>query len=146
MKGQVRSILHVMPSLHPTAGGPSAFLKDLLRKLPLSIIKSTVATVRSGESETSMPGVTVRSFRRTVRHYTISLSFLTWIWRSIHTFDVIHIHLIFNFPELIAAYLANRRRIPYIVQPHGLLGNWPLKARRPQLKRLWIRLFERRIL
>jgi glycosyltransferase involved in cell wall biosynthesis len=146
MRSQGRSVLHVMHGVHPTGGGPPAFLKDLVRKLQPLQIQSTVATVCSGEAETSMPGETVRSFRCTVRHYWISFSYLAWIWRSIDTFDLVHIHLIFSFPALIAAYLAKRRRIPYIVQPHGLLGNWPLKTRRPQLKRLWIRLFERRIL
>jgi len=41
--------------------------------------------------------------------------------KSIDSFDIIHIHDHRTFMEVICSYYANKRRKPYIIQPHGSL-------------------------
>lgn len=54
--------------------------------------------------------------------------------------DLIHIHGIWNYPELAAAGLG----IPYLISPHGMVDPWALGNGRWK-KRLFAALFEQRI-
>lgn len=61
-------------------------------------------------------------------------------------FDLLHLHSVFQWPTAVAASAARRAERPYLVSPRGMLVG-ELVARHGALrKRLWIALFERRIL
>ena len=63
--------------------------------------------------------------------------------RDTRRFDVLHIHSLYNFPGLIAAYFCRQLGIPYIVRPHGTLDPYHYRQRR-MLKAPYEALFERR--
>jgi glycosyltransferase involved in cell wall biosynthesis len=44
--------------------------------------------------------------------------------RDIRSFDLVHIHMLYRFPQFVAAYLARRAGVPYCVQPHGALVDY----------------------
>jgi glycosyltransferase involved in cell wall biosynthesis len=91
-------------------------------------------------------GVTYWFFRRQAHFYTVSWPLASWLSRHVREFDVVHIHALFSFATLAAAYCASRDRVPYIVRPLGTLNEWGMKHRRPFLKRLSFRFLERRVL
>jgi len=91
-------------------------------------------------------GVTYWYFRRQTRFYTFSWPLAVWLARHVSEFDVIHIHALFSFATLPAAFWARRRGVPYIVRPLGTLSQWGMEHRRPWLKRLSFRFLESRIL
>jgi glycosyltransferase involved in cell wall biosynthesis len=91
-------------------------------------------------------GVTIWYFRRQTRFYAVSWPLTRWLARHISNYDLVHIHALFSYASLPAAFFAARHRVPYIVRPLGTLNRWGMQQRRPLLKRLSFRLIESRIL
>jgi glycosyltransferase involved in cell wall biosynthesis len=91
-------------------------------------------------------GVTYWFFPRQTDFYSVSWPLASWLSRHVREFDVVHIHALFSFAALPAAYCARRDRVPYIVRPLGTLNAWGMKHRRPFLKRLSFLFLERRVL
>jgi glycosyltransferase involved in cell wall biosynthesis len=91
-------------------------------------------------------GVTYWFFRRQTRFYTFSLPLMLWLSKHARNYDVIHIHALFSFPSIAAAFFAKRAQVPYLVRPLGVLNLWGVRHRRRWLKRLSVRLIEGRVL
>jgi glycosyltransferase involved in cell wall biosynthesis len=91
-------------------------------------------------------GATYWYFPRQTHFYTFSWPLGAWLARHISAFDVVHIHALFSYSTLPAAYFAHRRGVPYIVRPLGTLNEWGMANRRPWLKHLSFRLLERQVL
>jgi glycosyltransferase involved in cell wall biosynthesis len=91
-------------------------------------------------------GVTYWYFPRQTRFYTFSWPLTLWLKNHVAEFDAVHIHALFSYATLPAAYWAKRRGIPYVVRPLGTLSTWGVKNRRPALKRLSLRFIEGRVL
>lgn len=144
-------VLHVIPSVGPARGGPSFVLRALVRGLVESGVEVDVAVtddngrgrldVRYG-IPVSDAGATYWYFPRQSRFYTLSLPLNRWLARHVTDYDIVHIHALFSFPSVAAAYWAKRRRVPYIVRPLGTLNHWGMEKRRPWLKRLSLRFLE----
>src|SRR5438552_8807806 len=97
--------------------------------------------VRCGEP-VLQDGVKYWYFPRQTRFYAVSWPLATWLAAHVSEFDVVHIHALFSFATLPAAFWANRRHVPYIVRPLGTLSEWGMKNRRPWLKTLSFRFIE----
>jgi glycosyltransferase involved in cell wall biosynthesis len=89
--------------------------------------------------------VTYWYFRRQTRFYTFSWPLGAWLARHVADFDIVHIHALFSYATLPAAFWARRRGVPYIVRPLGTLNEWGMTHRRPWLKKASFRLLEGRI-
>jgi glycosyltransferase involved in cell wall biosynthesis len=55
---------------------------------------------------------------------------------------VVHIHALFSFASVAAAWAARRAKVPYVVRPLGLLNSYGMTQRRALLKRLSLRTIE----
>ncbi len=130
-------------------------VRNVTRGLSQEGIETHVATTDDNGPETlqvpcGVPvvqeGVTYWYFHRQMRPYTFSWPLAVWLARHVSEFDVLHIHALFSFATLPAAFWARRRGVPYIVRPLGTLNEWGMKNRRPRLKKLSFRLLERRVL
>jgi glycosyltransferase involved in cell wall biosynthesis len=91
-------------------------------------------------------GVSYWHFRRQTSFYGFSWPLTRWLARHIANYDLVHIHALFSYAALPAAYWARRRRIPYVVRPLGTLNRWGMANRHRWLKRLSFALLERRLL
>jgi glycosyltransferase involved in cell wall biosynthesis len=148
-------VLHVIPSVSPLRGGPSVMLRTITRELVQAGVAVDVAT-----TDDNGPGrlnvvvaepvvqdeVTYRYFPRQTRFYSFSWPLTCWLGRHIVDYDLVHIHALFSYVSISAAFLAKRYRVPYIVRPLGVLNRWGMRTRRPWLKQVSFRLIERRIL
>jgi glycosyltransferase involved in cell wall biosynthesis len=130
-------------------------VRNLSRSLSRRGIEVHVATTDdNGPHTLDVPhGVPVQQdggtywyFPRQARFYTFSWPLAAWLGRHVSEFDVVHIHALFSFATLPAAFWASRRRVPYIVRPLGTLSEWGMKNRRPWLKILSFRLLESHVL
>jgi glycosyltransferase involved in cell wall biosynthesis len=130
-------------------------VRSLARDLSREGIEAHVATTDDNGPETldvphSVPvaqdGATYWYFPRQTRFYTFSWPLGAWLARHVTEFDVVHIHALFSYATLPAAYFANRGGVPYIVRPLGTLNEWGMTNRRPWLKHLSFELLERRVL
>lgn len=147
--------MHVIPSVGALRGGPSVLVRALASSLSQAGIETHIATTDdNGSGQLRVPlgvpkveaGVTYWYFRRQTRFYTFSWPLARWLARHIREFDVVHIHALFSFAALPAAFFARRQGVPYIVRPLGTLNEWGMKNRRPWLKRISFRFVESRIL
>ena len=148
-------ILHVIPSVSPLRGGPSVMIRVLTRELAKAGLMVDVATTDdNGRGRLSVmlgqsiveDGVSYRYFRRQTFFYTFSWPLTRWLALHVADYDLVHIHALFSYPSISAAFWAWRRRVPYIVRPLGVLTHWSMRHRRPWLKRGSFSLIERRIL
>src|SRR5579863_5482965 len=148
-------VLHVIPSISVVHGGPSSVLRTITKALAADGVEVDIATTDDNglgllRVELGTPsvtdGVTYRFFHRNCRFYTVSWGLAEWLDRHCHEYDLVHIHALFSFASTAAARAACRHGVPYIVRPLGTLNRWGLKNRRPWLKKLSLKLLERRFL
>lgn len=90
-------------------------------------------------------GVEFIYFDRTTLTYKVSIDLARWLWARIGEFDVVHIHALFSFSTVAAAWAARRNKVPYIVRPLGVLNRWGIKNRHAVAKQLSLALIESRV-
>ena len=148
-------VLHVIPSIGPARGGPSAVIRTMARGQVESGLEVHVATTDDngpdrlptpGGAPVMEEGVFYWIFPRQTRFYTCSWPLAQWLLTRVAEFDVVHIHALFSFASVMAAVCARRHGVPYIVRPLGTLNQWGMRKRRPWLKRFSFRFIESRIL
>jgi glycosyltransferase involved in cell wall biosynthesis len=153
--GTVLRVLHVIPSVSKVHGGPS-------RAIELIEIASTAQGIAVVTATTDDDGPRARLsdharaahhqgakrlyFRKTTDFYKVSIGFLRWIVRDVGDYDVVHIHALFSFTSVAAAWAARRAGVPYIIRPLGVLTHYGVQQRRPLLKRLSLALIEKPLL
>jgi glycosyltransferase involved in cell wall biosynthesis len=147
-------VLHVIPSVSPLRGGPSVMMHALARGLNDAGVEVHVATTDdNGRQRLDVPlgvpvveeGVTSWYFPRQTRFYTVSWPLGRWLAQHVRDYDLVHIHALFSFATMPAAFWCQRYGIPYMVRPLGTLNRWGLRYRHPWLKRLSLRCIERRM-
>jgi glycosyltransferase involved in cell wall biosynthesis len=148
-------VLHVIPSVGPLRGGPTAAVRAIARGLAdHGIFVDVVTTDDNAAGRLTVPfgrpviehGVTYWFFRRQVGFYTVSWPLSQWLAAHVADYDLVHIHALFSFPASAGAFWAARRGVPYVVRPLGVLNTWGIRNRRPLLKRISLRFIERQIL
>jgi glycosyltransferase involved in cell wall biosynthesis len=85
-------------------------------------------------------------FRKAVEFYKVSPAFARWIASEVRRFDVIHIHALFSFTSVAAAWAARRAGVPYVIRPLGTLNQYGREKRRRLLKSASLRFVEGPIL
>jgi glycosyltransferase involved in cell wall biosynthesis len=143
-------VLHVIPSIAPDQGGPSFVLRQMVAGLSSAGVDVEVATTiperPAAESMAIDSRVIVRCFPRQSSFYKFSWPLWRWLHKNVTQYDLVHIHALFSFPSIAAAYWAGRCRVPYLVRPLGTLSRWGFENRRPWLKNLSFRCIEERML
>lgn len=148
-------ILHVIPSLSPNRGGPSFAVRAMTEAATHTGIEVHVVTTDDngkGHSRVLLEvplienAVIYRYFRRQTSFYTFSWPLTYWLWKHVHEYDLLHIHSLFSYSTLPAAWFAHWHGVPYIIRPLGHLNRWGMENRRTTLKRLSLRYIEGPIL
>jgi len=152
-------VLHVIPSIGPLRGGPSAAALAMVAALRQQGVDAELLTTDdNGPGRLAdLPigrwserhGVPVLAFRRwmppvaPLREFAYSPGLQRWLAAHLHDYDLLHIHALFSFPSTVAMALARRERIPYLLRSIGQLDRWSL-AQSARRKRWMLRLIERR--
>ena len=61
----------------------------------------------------------------------------TWLDENVRSFDVVHIHAIFNHSSIAAARACRKNLVPYVVRPLGTLDPWSLKQKSIRKSLFW---------
>ena len=129
-----RSILHVIPSVAPRYGGPSAAVVGMCRAVREAGCETLIATTDADGMDrldvplgevTSFEGVPTIFFRRQATEaFKWSAPLAAWLRRQAGTFDVVHAHAVFSHAPLAAARACTAAGVPYILRPLGTLDPW----------------------
>ena len=144
-------ILHIISSINLKYGGPSRFVLDLVVKQNKMFQDSSICTTFEGQDngkltqKNSFLKKKIIGFKTNIFHsIRYSQGFKNFIDHHIEQYDIIHIHGLYRFPVTYAAFVARKKKIPYIITPHGSLD--PYLYRRSAysliLKRLWEYFFD----
>lgn len=150
-------VLHVIPSVSPKRGGPSAAVLAMVRALRDHGVDAEIATTTDdGDGVLDVPvaqlieweGVPVRFFNRfsprvrPVREFAYSRSLAAWLAQCSQGYALLHVHALFSYPSTQAMCQARRQRLPYISRPLGQLCQWAIQHRGWK-KRAYLALVER---
>ena len=94
----------------------------------------------------TLNGVPVRIFTSQLGDsFKYSRPFTLWLNSAVESFDVVHIHAVFNHSSIAAARACSRKKVPFIVRPLGTLDPWSMKQK-PIRKQVFLKLGARRLL
>jgi len=136
-------IFHVIPSLDPSAGGPTTALIGMASaQARAGLDVSVLTTWRQGQSPDSdksleQAGVKVTQVGPVTGALRRHPDLATQIDRLASDADVVHIHSVWEEPQHLAARAAVRKDKSYIITPHGMLDPWSL-AQKKWKKRLYM--------
>lgn len=146
-------ILHVIASVAPRYGGPSKMVLELCKALGDRNHEVYIFTTNiDGDKNLDVPvdqyiqmdGFTIRYFPvQSPRRFTFSLPIFKAFKKKIYNFDIVHIHSLYLFHNLIAGYYCRKYHIPYLIRPHGILDPF-LQKRHPVRKKVYNFLIEKR--
>lgn len=146
-------ILHVIANLAPRYGGPSTAAMGMAVALANRGHEVEIFTTdQDGRGRlnvtTNQPvshnGVTVWYFRASLRFgWAVSLPLAKALRSRIREFDVVHIHSLYLFHDVVAGHFCRKYQVPYIVRPHGTLDPY-IFARHRLRKALFELAVERR--
>jgi glycosyltransferase involved in cell wall biosynthesis len=150
-------ILHVIPYMHPSAGGPPVvvenFVREAIRLGHLSEIISTPLFCEGDQqsllqrlnevAQTTFLSET-RAFLPRIRGVA-PLRGPSWcqLGQSIRAADIVHVHTLWNPINLMVRQECASLGRPYVLMPHGMLDPYSLKVKRWR-KALYLWAIERR--
>jgi glycosyltransferase involved in cell wall biosynthesis len=141
-------VLHVVGCYPPATewGGLPAAVAGFTRALALAGVECDVFTT-TGRGSRALPWIApgtrdVDGTRVTYhRAPDVFRSFvapgLVPALRRVREFDLVHVHMLWAFPGILAARAARWAGVPYVVSPHGALDPWSL-SQWPRMKRAFL--------
>jgi glycosyltransferase involved in cell wall biosynthesis len=142
-------ILHVIPYMHPSAGGPPVVVENLVRECDRLGHHSRIISTRAylghdGDDlhkslNESVPTIFLRrteifsAFIR-IAHSKIAV--------QVHDADIVHLHTLWNPLNILVRHACLQFHRPYVLMPHGMLDPHSLSIMRLK-KSIYMRIFER---
>jgi glycosyltransferase involved in cell wall biosynthesis len=155
-------ILHVIPGLSPSLGGPPQVALNLVYALrECGVDAEIVATNYDGSGFLDVPlnqrinyhwsdnpNCTVPVWflpyqPPALKEFIFSPALTKWLWNHIQEYDVLDNHYLFSYAPTCAATIARWKGVPYTVRTMGQLTSWALAQSRSK-KQIYTALAERR--
>lgn len=154
-------ILHVIPSISPSLGGPPQVALNLVWALRQSGVEAEIVTTNYDDSgtidyplnqrvdypfkasrEVSVPVWFLPFQPPALKEFIFSPALTYWMWKHIQHYDVLDNHYLFSYAPTCSAMLARLRGVPYTVRTMGQLAPWALAQSRLK-KQIYTTLVER---
>jgi len=140
-------VLHVIPSISLAHGGPSRAIRLMYQaQCALGMVVFTLTTDDDSPGRRLSGEEKLDPNRHYARKwfdfYKVAPGLVPWLIQHVHNYDVVHIHALFSFSSVVAAWAARHAGVPYIIRPLGTLTNYGRTQRRPWLKRLSLKWIE----
>jgi glycosyltransferase involved in cell wall biosynthesis len=154
----VLRILQIIPAYYPAVryGGPIRSVHGLAAALARRGHDVHVYTTSvDGDADLDVPidrpvmmdGVTVRYFRvPALRRLCWSPGMAARLRKSVGDFDVVNLQSVYLWPTWAGARAAERKSVPFVISPRGMLVGELIRRRSRWVKSAWIHLIEQRSL
>ena len=134
------NVLHVIRDLSVATGGPAAALCGLAKAQARRGLDVTILTTDHGGETGVLPaGVEVETMKAWPGSWGFAPGFSRALDRHVKHADVVHLHMVWDYPIWAAARAALRQQKPFILRPCGQLDKWSL-AQRSRRKRAYLTL------
>ena len=145
-------VMHVIPSVEERSGGPATAIVPMCRALMQQGIEVLLITTNHGLDDEE---VLRRSVYREVparffpsqlgESFKYSRPLATWLAFHTNSFDLVHIHSVFNHASVAAAHACRKANVPYVIRPLGTLEPWSM-AQKPLRKHFFLQVSGKGIL
>ncbi len=151
-------VLHVVPTYWPAVryGGPIYSVHGLCAALVANGVNVSVFTTSvDGKTNSDVDhgkvylkdGVKIFYFEsKFLRRIYFSTALKQALNEQINQFDIVHLHSIFLYPTNIAARIAAKNKVPYVVSPRGMLEKSLIRNKSKFVKMAWLKMIERKTL
>lgn len=151
-------VLHIIPSIAPCRGGPSAAVLAMVRALQKEGVQADIVTTNdNGPALLPVATGTMQDYEgcrvcflprwspgiAALREFQYSAEFTPWLRAALPSYDVLHVHAVFSYLSTRAMMLARAAGIRYINRPLGQLDAWSL-GQKALKKRLYYSVIEGR--
>ncbi|WP_019508566.1 glycosyltransferase [Pleurocapsa sp. PCC 7319] len=132
-------VLHVIPSLSPTLGGPTQVALQIVKSLRHQGIDAEIVTTNYDETKLldvplnqcveyqDVPVWFLPAFPHPFKEYIFSSALTRWLWQNIDRYDILDNHYLFSYASTCAGAIARCQKVPYTVRTQGQLSSWALK-------------------
>lgn len=132
-------ILHIIPTLSPSAGGPTEVAINLVRELNKLGAQAEILTTNDNGNElfdvpfgvkTDFRDVPVWFLPRSkyrLKEFIPSPKAVSWLKQNINHYDILDIHYLFSYLPLFSRQYARKIKFPYTVRTMGQLSPWALQ-------------------
>lgn len=146
-------VLIVIPALGPIYGGPTKIALELAEALSQqsTVDVDIITTNANGVEDLDVPlnkwvsnsSYRIQYFSRwSLGDYKFSLSLTGWLVQNVKKYNIVHTIALFSYPTSVTCLICRLYKIPYIVNPQGMLEPWAL-AYKAWKKRLYYSFFEK---
>lgn len=141
-------ILHIVPSYKPAYiyGGPIESVSRLCEGLAAQGHEVDVfTTTANGETELDIAvgvpldveGVRVTYFKRITKDPThVSVDLWKHLYRSVITYDIVHIQSWWNILVVVAACICHFKKVKVVIAPRGMLSQYIFETGNTKMKKL----------
>jgi glycosyltransferase involved in cell wall biosynthesis len=148
-------ILHITPRYIPAwnHGGPVKSVHEVCRELVKKGVKISVFTSNADdpvgvlkvpvETTQLLDGVEITYFPLRTRVGSVARGLNTTLRKTVVTYDVLHLHGIYQYFTFAGARAGRGQGIPYIITPRGMLDPFAIKRKGSLKKRIFIELVGR---
>ena len=135
-------VLHIIPSVSPTLGGPTQVVLNLVKALREIGVDAEIVTTNDNESNLldvplnqrieyeQVPVWFLPRFNPPVKQYIFSPAITNWLWQNIRNYDILDNHYLFSYSSTCAGAIARWQNVPYTVRTMGQLAPWALAQSR----------------
>jgi glycosyltransferase involved in cell wall biosynthesis len=132
-------ILHVIPGLQ-NSSGPTQVVRYLAAYATELGHDVTIAYVSNRKPDIDLsvfdPRVKIKDFPATLlHHWAFSPALWSFLKNQVSSFEIIHLHSLWLFPNIAVRYWASRQGVPYVIRPIGSLQPWAFQYK--NWKKTW---------
>lgn len=132
-------VVHTLPKIITEASGLSYYLPRLCESLVKNGVDIKLIILEMG-GKLNYPHF-VKTFKLGIgpRRLGRSPEMLRWLKVQAErgNIDILHNHSLWMMPNVYPGLIAKKYKIPYIVSPHGTLGEWPFQSGSKVKKIFW---------
>jgi glycosyltransferase involved in cell wall biosynthesis len=133
-------IVHVIRDLSIDSGGPVTALKGLAEAQVAEGHEVAILATDRGDLKATPAGVELVSVRAFGEAWAWAPGIHSSLARLIPEADIVHLHMVWDYPIWAAARSAQRHGTPFILRPCGQLDPWSM-SQKALKKRLYLRVF-----